>query len=153
MLNVSTLASFSGSGGYTTTPAIQASSGGQILAPDLTTLSGLTLTIDGTGSFPTSQITSFTNSTLNLERRHAQFRRLVQSEWFQRDRQRRSSLTLPALTSYIGLPANYVTTTLEATGAGSILNLPNLTTLSSYSSNNDGVAVNALAGVMSRCRA
>ena len=120
------------------------------LAAGLTTLSGLTLTIDGTGTFPTGQITSFVNSTLNLSAGTPSFADLSNLNGSNVTVSGGANLTMPVLTSYIGLPANYVTTTLEATGAGSILNLPILTTLSSYSSNNDGVAVNALAG---RCHA
>ena len=57
-----------------------------------------------------------------------------------------TTLSLPNLSSYTGVAANYTSTTLEATGAGSTLDLSNLTSFSSNPSNNDGIAVNALAG-------
>ena len=57
-----------------------------------------------------------------------------------------ATLSLPTLTSYTGAAASEANTTLEATGAGSVLDLSNLTTLSSTLGVDSGVAVEALAG-------
>src|SRR5262249_30295661 len=44
--------------------SLQARNGGTVLAGNLATLKGVKLTIDGTGTLATGQITSFTNGTL-----------------------------------------------------------------------------------------
>ena len=126
---------------------IQATNNGTLdLAAGLTALSGLTLTLDGTGSFPASQLASFTNGTINITGGTSSFAALTDLDGSNVTISGGAALNLSALTSYTGAAASEVNTTLEATGAGSVLDLSNLTTLSSTLGVDSGVAVEALAG-------
>ena len=126
---------------------IQVTNNGTLdLAADLTALSGLTLALDGTGSFPASQIASFTNGTINITGGTSSFAALTDLDGSSVIVNGGASLTLLGLTSYTGSTAYQATNTLEATGAGSVLDLSNLTALSSALGADSGVAVQALAG-------
>jgi hypothetical protein len=65
VLNIPELNAFSvGSGFIAGGASLSAEDGGRIEVGDLTELNSVPLTVDGTNSFPTDQLTSFTNATL-----------------------------------------------------------------------------------------
>ncbi len=112
----------------------------------LATFANVNLTIDGTGTLSTSQITSFTNATFTMTggtlALPSGLTNVNGSTFLVSGG---AALSLPGVTSYIGQTGS--TTTLEAKGAGSTLTLANLTSLtedtSSYGSRN---YIEALAG-------
>ena len=108
--------------------SLTAEDGGQIDVGDLTTLDGLTLTVDGADSFPSDQITSFTNGTLNVSGGTPSFAALSDVDGSNITVSGGATLSLPLVTGYTGS-----STTLEATGTGSALDLSNLT---SYAGSN-----------------
>jgi RHS repeat-associated protein len=121
IVDLSALTNFISSlSGYNT--ALEATQGGRIESPDLTSFSDVNLTIDGTGTQDTAQITSFVGGTLTVSGGSPSFTDL-------NDFDRSSilvsggvSITLPALSSYTGVVN--VTTYLQVTGPNSVLALP-----------------------------
>ncbi len=118
------MTSFTGDGDVNHLSILQDSTGATVLDADLASISGVTIPASsGTFSFPA--LTQVVSSDL-----------LVSGG---------ASLTLPFLTSYAGSGAGY-TTDLEATGAGSVLSLPELASLSNPDSCCSYTQVEALAG-------
>ncbi len=103
---------------------LQATQGGRIESPSLTSLSKVTLTIDGTGIQDTAQITSVVGSNIYVSGGTA--------------------VTLSSLTQYSG--GLNTSTTLEASGSGTVLNLPNLTTWEGEYDGGNIAQVSALSG-------
>ncbi len=123
-LNLSALTTFTGDGDANHLSILQDSDGATVMDADLASISGVSIQVSsGTFSYPA--LTSVVSSDL-----------LVSDG---------ASLTLPVLTGYAGSGASY-TTTLEATGAGSILSLPKLASLSNPDSCCFYTQVEALAG-------
>jgi YD repeat-containing protein len=123
MLNVPNLASFSvflAEGLYFNSWAggLSATQGGQIDAGSLTALTGATLTLSDTATISLGQVSDIDNCSVIAEGG--------------------ATLSLPGVTSYQA-PGN---TTLEATGAGSMLDLPNLTTFTATPYSDTVEAVN-----------
>ena len=123
-LNVSALASFQGRDGDGNGSTLQASNGGTILDASLATFTQATLPLaSGTVSLPL--VTDADGSNF-----------LVSGG---------ASLTLPGVTSYTGVVGT--SDTLQATGGGSVLSLPKLTTITEDTSNgNSWTRIQALAG-------
>ena len=148
-------------GNYST---LQATQGGQVKSPNLTSLSDVLLTIDGTGTQDTAQITSivggtltvtggspsvgdlttFNNSTLNFSGGSLNLSTVTSANGASFVVSGGVSLTLPGLTEYTG-GVNY-STTLEASGIGSTLDLPNVTTWEGEVGCCWGTQISALSG-------
>ena len=131
-------------GGYYS--ALQATRGGQIDSPKLTSLADVSLAIDGTGTEDVSQITSFTDGTLTATGGASSFNDLTDADATNFEVSEGASVTLPALTSYTGGGAGGVTSTLQASGAGSVLSLPNLTRLAAATYDSSLVQVGPSSG-------
>ncbi len=128
LLNLAALVSF-GDGGDWYSSGLQATNGGTVDDPNLTTLYDVSLTLDGTGTIATSQITSFTAGQINLSGGTPSFSGLTDID----DTSLYVSggtLSLPGVTAYNDDVNNY--TTLQASGAGSVLSLPNLSSLNVF---------------------
>ncbi len=122
-LDVSALTSIAGDGDINHMSILQASNSGTVLDSDLSTINGVSLPVSsGTLSLPA--LTEAVGSDF-----------LVSGG---------ASLTLPALISYTG-STNY-TTTLQATGAGSVLALPELASIAEPNACCSYTDVQALAG-------
>ena len=133
VLNIPVLTSFSGSAG------LQATGGGQVAAPDLTTLAGVILTLDSATGMATSQITSLTSCAINVSGASLSFAGLTDIDASSVTASGGAMLSFPGVTSYT---ANGTESTLKATGAGSVLSLPNLTSLAdnSYQDNIEAIS-------------
>ena len=128
--------------------ALQATQGGQIESPNLTSLSDVSLTIDGTGTQDTAQIASFAGGTLSVSGGSPSFAGLSSIDGSGVYVSSGVSLTLPAVTEYTG--GSGYSTTLQASGANSVLSLPDVTTWegSVYCCGNGGTVaqVSAVSG-------
>ena len=145
VLNVSDLTSFQRHSGPGSASTLQASNYGTVLDGSLTSLNGTNLTLDGTSTIATAQITSYTGGTLSLSGGALSLPALTDADGSSLLVSGGSSLTLPALASYMGIIGN--TDSLEATRAGSVLALPVLTTLTEDITNgNSWTKIEALAG-------
>ena len=122
-LNVSNLTSFIDNGGFVFS-TFQLSNGGAIDDGSLTALTNVNLIVGGTETLTLGNITTLAGGNITVSGG--------------------ATLSLPGLTSYS--PNSGSTTALEATGAGSVLALANLTNLSVPSSFESGVQFQALAG-------
>ena len=128
---MSTLASFSGiSGGQGSVSSLAATNGGTVQDGDLTSLNDVNLPLDGTSSISVSQIATFTGGTLTLSSNTVTLSSLTAANGSSFEVSGGATLNLPAVTSYAGSAVNFSSTTLEATGTGSVLTLANLTSLS-----------------------
>ena len=136
-IDLSALTSFSGTSGY---PKLTVTQGGTVLDGDLTSLSGVTVTLDGTGTLATNQWTSLTYGSLTITGGEYTLD-LTDFDGSSAYVNAGDSLTLQDVTEYAN-PAGG-TTYFQATGAGSTLSLPNLTTLGKL---NDYLEVQALQG-------
>ena len=126
--------------------ALQATQGGQIKSPNLTSLSDVLLTIDGTGTQDTAQITAFTNGIATVSGGAADFSGMIDVTGSSftlsgggtanlDDASKIDgaifnvsggvTLALPAATSYSA--QNF--STIQASGTGSVVDLSHLTTL------------------------
>src|SRR5208337_4126307 len=155
---------------YTSTSNIQATNGGSILDPRLATVNTAGLTLDGTGTIGTASITALTNSTVTVSGTGtaADFSgvtdlsstsltlsgggtaNLDHAAKIDGDNIAVSggvTLTLPAATSYTQNTGSWNSNrTLQASGAGSVLALPNLTTITGSTQYGSNLYVQALAG-------
>ena len=129
--------------------AIQATQGGQIKESKLTSLSDVLLTIDGTGTQDTAQITSLAGDTLTVTGGSPSFAGLTTINGSDINVSGGVSLTLPGVTEYTG--GSSYSTTLEASGAGSALDLPNVTTWEGAVGCCWDAQVSTLSGAKSRC--
>ena len=150
-MNLSALTSFMG--GYTNVgffdqpdilaPTLQATNGGTVQDPLLTTLDSVNLTLDGTGTISTSQITSYTNGVMTVSGGTPSFSNLSDGNGSSFLVSGGATLSLPELTTY-SLTQD---STFEATGTGSILSLANLNSVTVDTSNSGELAAfAALAG-------
>ena len=95
-----------------------------MLDPSLTTIDHANLTLDGTGTIALAQLATFTVGTFALSGGTASLSGLTDADGSSFVVSAGSTLTLGALASYAG-GVNY-TSTFQATGAGSVLALPKL---------------------------
>ncbi len=173
-VDLSALASFTDNSGGSPTGAnrystLTARNLGIIEAGVLETLVGVNVTIDGTGSMPTAQITSLDTSALSLSGSATTFDfsglTTATTSVLSVDAATLSvpaladidgssllvtsggTLALPAVTSYTNTTTgNDQTRTLSASGAGSMLDLHNVTTVTNGQDYNAHVAISATGG-------
>ena len=126
-LDVSALTNFQGTSGKNTYASLQATHSGTVLDPSLTTMDHANLTLDGTGTIALAQLATFTVGTFALSGGTASLSGLTDADGSSFVVSAGSTLTLGALASYAG-GVNY-TSTFQATGAGSVLALPKLATV------------------------
>ena len=126
-LNLSALTSFTGNGGSST---FEVTDSATALASSLTTVSGLQITLDGSGTIATSQWSSLTGgSSLTVTGGSYSLSGLIHVNGSSLVTQNGGALALPNLTTYTETD----NTTFEATGVNSVLDLSALTTLGSMS--------------------
>ena len=97
---------------------------GTIDDPKLTTLNNVSVTLDGTGTLSIDAWKTLTNGGLTTTGGTYAFPALMDVDGSSLETQASSSLTLPAVTSYTEANGGLTSSTLEATGAGSVLSLP-----------------------------
>ena len=132
-LDVSALTSFQGAGGQYHTTSFQVTNGGTLLDALLTTLSGVTVTLDGSGTLATSQWTAFTNATAAISGGNPDFSSLANINGAGFQVSGGATVSLPTVTSYSGPIGDAIK--LQASGVGSLLSLPNLTTITGDTGN------------------
>ena len=128
LLDLSSLASFSG---FVGNSALTVTVGGTVLAPLLTSFTGVNITLDGTGAIATSQWQSFNAVNLTINSGSYTLGGLNSLTAPSLNVNNGASLTLPAV-SIITAPAGNGDWHLFATDPGSTLNLPALTTISTH---------------------
>ncbi len=108
---------------------IFATNSGTILDGSLQTLSGVNVTLDGEPTMAVAQWTSFTNGSMTVNAGIYSLSELatITGSSFTVDG---GELVLSAATSYSN-PVYFPSTTFQATGSGSVLSFPNLTSLGS----------------------
>ncbi len=143
VLDVATLSSYSGAFGANSFSALQVSNHGTLQDDSLTSLSVVNLNLDGSGTLSYSQIASFTYGTLTSSGGTLSLAGLTDADASTLLVNGGATLSLPALTSYTA--ADY-TSTLSASGSGSLLSLPKLATLTGNNSYGSLVQVEALSG-------
>ena len=111
-----------GSGGLSVT------NGATVHDGSLTTLNGVTVSIDGSATLDTSPWATFTNSHMDVTGGSYTFNLLTHLDGSSIDLGGGATVTLTALTSYSN-PNGYDTTSLQASGGGTVLSLPELTSL------------------------
>ncbi len=94
-----------------------------VLGSKLTSLSGVAVALDGTGTLAINQWTSLTDDTLTISGGTYTLSKLTDIDSSSLYVKTGGSLTLPAVTSYVNPLAE---TTFEATSYGSVLSLPAL---------------------------
>ena len=124
-LNLSALTSFTGQNGYS---SFVVTGSGTVQAGNLTAFSGVAITLDGTGTIATSQWSSMTNGSLTVTGGSYSLTGLTDVNDSSLYAESGGSLTLSNLTSYA---AGSNSTTFEATGTGSTLNVSALTSVGS----------------------
>ncbi|MDA1052075.1 MAG: Ig-like domain-containing protein [Planctomycetota bacterium] len=150
--------------------SITARNGGTVNSPQLSTLDGVRLVLDGNGTIPISRIATFTDGNLELVGGPYAFSALTNASGtlFQASG-RGTPATFPVLTNVDGasfdlsagaalaLPEvrNYTHTVgatvrdtilFRATGTDSVLDLRNLATITNGQTRNDSILINALSG-------
>jgi RHS repeat-associated protein len=126
-LNIAGLSTFTAAPNHYSNSALQVTHSGAVDAA-LTSLAGVNLTLDSTGSLVTTQIASYTTGTLTLSSGTLTLAALTDLDGSSVTVSGGATLNLPGVTSYTGHIQN--ATTLQATGVGSTLSLPALTNLS-----------------------
>jgi len=125
--------------------------GGTVLDGNLTSLNGVRVTLDGTGPIQTSQWETLTNGSLTIEggdyssTTSPPFANLADIDGSSVSVEDGGSLTLPAVITYTNPNSYAFSSPLQASGAGSTLSLPGLTSLSVSGFDTD-VAIQALQG-------
>jgi hypothetical protein len=150
-LNVSALSSFQGQSTINYSSLIQDTNGGTVLDGSLTSLSGVNLTLDGTGTIATALIASYTCGTLTLGGGTAIFTSLTNADGSSFLISGGASLALPGVTSVSNvsftlsgagaIEANDITTlggTLNVNGG--TLSLPGVTSADNAAINVSGAA-------------
>ncbi len=122
----------------------QVTDGASVLAPNLTSLNGVTVILDGSGTIAYSQWASLTNGALTIEGGSYSFTSLKDIDISNLTAQTGGSLTLPAVTSFDNsndqsLDGN----AFASTGTGSVLDLPALATVAPQE---DYLEIDAYAG-------
>ena len=144
-LNINVLTSIQGNAGQQYYSGLQATNHGTVTDAALTTLQKANLTLDGTGTISLGQIATFTVATVSLSGGTANLSGLTDADNSSFFVSGGGKLTLSSLVNYAG--AVNVTATWQATGAGSLLSLTKLTTITedtgSYSSRTQ---IQALSG-------
>ena len=122
---------------------LQATNGGTILDPLLTTLDHTDLTTDATSKLATAQITAFTSGTITANGGTPDYSGLTSLDGDSVSANNGAVLAFPGVTSYAAQSASY-NPTIQANGTGSVVDLSHLTTLAGGTY--PYLSVNALAG-------
>ena len=107
--------------------ALQARAGGTILAPALTTLDRVDLTLTATGTLPTAQITAVTAGSITVTGGAPALTGLTTVDGVDLFVTGGGTLALPNVTAFSGVAPRH--TTFQASGAGSVLDLSKIATL------------------------
>ena len=148
-LNISGVTSFQEASGLASNPSrLQATHGGAISDPNLTTFKNVNLTLDGTGTLATDQITTYTSDTggagtLTLSSGSLNLKGLTDGDGASLLVSGGGTLVLP-LASYTGVVGDV--DQIQATGAGSTLSLPQLTKITESTTGGSYTQIQALAG-------
>ncbi len=125
-LNINALTSLSGNTGQQNYSGLQVTDSGTVEDQALATFSKANLTLDGTGTLGISQIKTFTVGTISLSGGTANFSGITDADGSSLEASG-GMLTLSTLKTYAGGVND--TSVLQATGTGSLLALPALTTM------------------------
>ena len=120
-----------------------ATNSGTLQSPLLTTITGATISLDGTGTIATSQWTNLGSDSLNVSGGTYNLANVTTIDAGNVTVSGGASLSLPAITSYAN-PNSFDNTQSQATGTGSTLTLAGITSLGGTL--NSGWNVEALAG-------
>ena len=131
VLNVGALTSFTEANGWTFS-LLQASNGGTVHDGSLTSLSNVNLTLNASTAISTSQLTSYAGGTITVNGGSPSFSGLTTFNGSSITVSGGGTVSLPGVTSYTGIPG---TTVLEATGTGSTLTLPHLSSVTQPTNN------------------
>jgi hypothetical protein len=132
-LDLSDLASFDGSGN-----SITGTNGASIaLSNSLTSLDGVSVTVDGTANFPITQFTALTDGGITINGGSYNLSKLTDIDASALNVQQGGSLTIPTLQTYSNARSGAGDTSFQTSGAGSTLMLPDLTSVTG-----NGVIVN-----------
>ena len=126
-LSAATTYAVSSSGSLTAT-----NSGSILLNSAITSLTGVAITLDGTGSFPINQFTSLTRGNLTITGGSYTLPNLTTIDGTSVNVQNGGNLTLPDVTTVGSF--SFLGPSFQAFDSGSILNLPALTTLAGTAS-------------------
>jgi len=118
---------------------------GTVLDPELTSLNNVTVTLDGTGTLSIDPWATLTNGTITITAASYMFHGLNDIDSSNLYVQANADLTLPAVASYTSRN-NFATTTFQATGSGSVLSLPALTSTGVNATYPGQIQVQALSG-------
>ena len=132
-LGVSALTSFRGANGQEFSSGFQVTHGGTLLDGNLTSMDNAAMNLDGTGTLSTSQIATFTNATATVTGGNPNFNGLTNINGSAFQVSGGASVTLPGITSYSG-HAGFAYP-LWASGAGTLLSLPNLAMIAEDTTN------------------
>ena len=99
-----------------------------VLDPKLAALSGMNVTLDGTGTLATDQWASLDDGSVTIKGGSYSLKNLANVDGSSLYVQASTSLALPALASYTN-PNGYDSTYFQATGSKAVLSLPKLTAL------------------------
>ncbi len=145
VLNVSALTSFTGAATIFQAPALQATNHGTLDNGGLTALDGVNVTIDGTGTWAYSQITSYTDGVFTMTGGTLNLPTWAAIDGSSFDISGGAALSLPTPTSYAGAAGIYAT--FIATGAGSTLTFARLASIAADTTSvHSFVQFQALAG-------
>ena len=126
ILDLSSLTSFNANSIPSASSRMEARSEGAITADNLTSMERVNLVFDGSGTLTVSQLANIDDSNI-----------LVSNG---------GTLALPEVASYAGSNSNFSDRFIQASGAGSRIELPNLTTLTGGTAQGSEVFINALEG-------
>ncbi|MGH9647685.1 MAG: beta strand repeat-containing protein, partial [Bryobacteraceae bacterium] len=151
LVNVSSLANitdnYAGTNGDQRFSTITASNGGTIQAAALATLVGVAASLDGTSSLALPALASATISQFTVTGGTETLPKLTDFDGSNAFVSGGGTLALPALTSYTNLAnLNDQYRTLQANGAGSVLDLRNVTTITNGAAHDTNLTIQALAG-------
>ena len=127
--------------------------GGQLSLADLTTLDGISVTVSGADGFPFDQITSFTNSTLNVSGGMSNCAALSDIVDSNITVSGGASLLMPAVTQLNGanltvgsgssLQVGTAAVSMPSPGTGATINVPQLPQGATYSLENSGTLIDS----------
>ena len=143
LIDASSLASFSKTGSGAA--SMDAMNGGQILAPNLTSLDNIGLTLDATGIMNTSQISSYTNGTATMDGATPDLSGITNADGAGFVATGGATIDLSGLTDYNASTA-FVATSLKADGANSELLMTDVSTITGNTAASVRTVIEALDG-------
>lgn len=134
VLNVSALAVFRNDGADAASQ-IEVTNGASFNDADLTTLNGVGITLDGTGSISLKQISTFTLGSISWASGTASLDSLVDADGSGFLVSGGAEITIPALNAYVATNPLSTPAVFKATDANSVLSFPSLATMSANGNN------------------